>query len=41
MRDSKHWPIRALRRTYLVVLSTGVAALVVAGLSLPNGYIWW
>jgi len=41
MRDSKHWPIRALRHVYLAVLSTGVAALAVAGLAHPNGYIWW
>jgi hypothetical protein len=39
MRDSKHWPIRALRRTYLALLSTGIA-LAFAGLALPSGYIW-
>ncbi len=38
MRDSKHWPIRALRRAYLIVLSTGAAALLVSGITQPAWY---
>jgi hypothetical protein len=40
MRDSKHWPRRALRYAYLTLLSSGAAALLVAGISQPAGW-WW
>jgi hypothetical protein len=40
MRDSKHWPVRALRRVYLTVLTAGAAAILIAGLASPNPFIW-
>ncbi len=40
MRDSKHWPVRALRRAYLTLLTAGAAAVLVAGFVSPNSMIW-
>jgi hypothetical protein len=40
MRDSKHWPMRTLRRAYLIVLSAGAAALLVGGFVQPMTWYW-
>jgi hypothetical protein len=39
-RDSKHWPRRALRRAYLLVLPASAATLFVSGLAHPSGWFW-
>ena len=42
MRDSKHWPLRTLRRTYLALFAAGAAVVLAAApaLASPNPMIW-
>lgn len=40
MDGSKTWPMRAWRRVSFAVLTSGAAALVLAGLASPTKFGW-
>jgi hypothetical protein len=40
MRHSKTWPMRAWRRVSLAIITSGAAALALAGLASPTHFIW-